>query len=825
MPVATRRSQAGGVTRKAPARKVRTTRSTTNRQNSSNWENDGDGDGDGDGDDDGDGDGDGDDDGDDNDADGQDNPIDSGARALSIFGGTKGHGHGQSSNVDDAVEPLLPREVVDQIDNEVEEFAENLDKFLDQLRESGRRPYHLALELVNKFKVIAHDSARKLDDDYRKERLRQSLRQKQPLVASTSLKLAGSQSRARPDKIALRRQRQQEADVWDLFRIMLEVHHNPDTPSPQQRREDIAAMGPVNHYTTEQELWKRFLLVNDSARERNLVKGWLEQTADHQAGTVGDIMEELEAEYGRSNGLWSHGWMDSREQIKNEKRMRAWPAPDADPLPHLRTKDKTELLVTSLDPDAATRQERVLERSDMEFERAIWTVCWEMLRRGKTWQEVSQWCQEHHEGWRAIVLGQGCDPSQVRSNIRLRRMAFLASQYELSSDHEAAVYGLLGGNTKAVQKVCRSMDDHLYAHYCATLLRQFEQFLAAEVPIRAPKSSLPDENLQDPERAIFDLLEKLRKEPDTKEESIMPMKIIESYVIANDVASMVHTLGHALSVTDQQSGREEKMIAHIEPFWDEKEKNQPEESIGLDPHALRIATHMSIILDIVAPQNLQGDEVIAKSNVTSAYVQALRAAGKRDLIPVYASRLTPGAYVMAMSQVFEDITAPKEQDQTLKLLRSYKLDVTWVLNEHVGHVLSKRLSDIPRSQKPVNILEASDNPKHPGQQIVNGFLDDGHPEQDTHILASLKWYDIVEGLWKDTFFSLSLSLRKALRMFEPSQNSVENGLTLYHSCRQAWSRLQDCHDLSLRPGRPPQVLPRGGQILQPHGCGPGGICR
>ncbi|KXT02713.1 hypothetical protein AC578_5450 [Pseudocercospora eumusae] len=737
MPVATRRSQAAGVSRKVPMRRTRSARNAA----SDKWEMVAR-----------------------EETDDQDADVD--AHAHADLGGA-------DDDLNDALQPL--RDMADRVGSEVEAFAEQLDMFIENLRADTSQTYHLVVELVGQFKDIAREAADRLECDHRRERAQQlrtdwseqnpdvfnGRSQKDALLTSTSLRLGGSISEAKREQVALQRQWQQEADIWDLFNIILNVHHNPQKLS-QSRAQNPPASDAVHRYTTEQQIWDRFLLTNHLAHERSLVKTWLEQTAEHQASDMNGIVEELEAKAGRGKGLWHHGWMHTREQIKHEKRMRAWPAPDADPLPQLRSTDKAELLVTSLDPDAATRQDRVLEKPDALFEQAMWIACWEMLRRGKSWEEVSQWCQERHEGWRAIALGKGFDPSQLRSSAALRKIAYSASKSKVSSSYEAAVYGFLGGNIQAMQKVCRSMDDHLHAHYSAALVGQFDQFLAANYPDRARKDPVLDEASEDPERAIYDLLARLRSQPSTKDESVQPMKLIESYVITNDVGSMIHTLGFALSWTDQHSGRQEKMIAHLEPFWENASQNEPEEAIGLNPHTLRIAAHMGILLDILSPQDLQGDEAIAKMNVVVAYIQTLRAAGKRDLIPVYASRLSMGAYVMVMSHVLEDITEPKEQDETLQLLRQYDLDVVFILNEQLGYVLDKLLTKNLKSEKPVNMLKPSDDAKHPGQRISEEFLADEHPEEDSKVLASLKWFDIVEGLWERTFYSLSLALRKAL---------------------------------------------------------------
>ena len=668
------------------------------------------------------------------------------------------------------------RDMAERVGKEVETFAERLDEFLDSLPQSNT--YDAVLGLVEEYQNIAKDAAYKLEMEHRKERaqlLRQewtsaaqisSVTSTNAFATSTSLKLNASVSENKKAKVEQQRKWQQEADIWDLFRLMLELHHRPDKRAQKRERDErLKELGDVHQYTSEAELWDRFLLTDDVAKERHLVKQWLEQAVTHQASEVNGIVEELESKAGRGRGLWSNGWMHTRERIKHEKRLRTWPEPDAIPLPQLKRSDNTEALVTSLDPDAATRQNRTLEKQDAYFERAMWITCWEMLRRGLSWDEVSDWCEQRNEGWRAIAIGKSSDASEVTSNAAWRKMCYLASQSSSASEFEAAVYGLLGGSINAMQKVCHTLDDHLYANYSSYLVRQFDQYLASNFPERAPfaRQGATEEQLQNPDQAIYDLLGRLRKEPETANEAVQPMKIIQSYLIANDVGSLVHTLGFAVAYADKQLHKVEQMIVHLEPFWDDKQSNQPEMEVAVDPQTLRIAAHMGILLDTLSPQKLDWEAQAAKENTIVAYIQTLRAAGKRDLIPVYASRLTKGAYVATMSRVLQDITDAKEQQETLGLLKQYRLDVIFILNEQLGYMLDQHLAnDLGNKEKPLKMLEASREAHHPSQRIANDFLPEQATEDDRAIVASLRWFNMIDGQWEKTFGNLSLALRKAL---------------------------------------------------------------
>ena len=320
---------------------------------------------------------------------------------------------GTSGTVDEAVAPL--RAMADRVGREVETFAQTLDKFFEDLPTRDNR-FEAAFELVLRFRDIANDVVQDMKTRHDRE-LREQLRKEWseqaraspnsaapgPLASSSTTAL----STRKAEQIKELRSWQQEADMWDLFRIMLELHpFEDDAPHRQQEiGEKLARLGPPHRYTSETDIWERFMLEDNLARERDQIKQWLERTAQHQQSDLGSIVEDLEAKAGGGKGLWSSGWLHTRERIKGEKRLRPWPDATALPLPQIKRSDNNEPLVTTLDPDAPNRQQRTVEKPDAYFERAIWIACWEMLRRGTSWAEICDWCEERKEGWRAVAIG------------------------------------------------------------------------------------------------------------------------------------------------------------------------------------------------------------------------------------------------------------------------------------------------------------------------------------------------------------------------------------------------------------------------------------
>jgi len=669
------------------------------------------------------------------------------------------------------------RDIADRVGKEVEVFAETLDRFFDNLP-TAQDQYDAAHDLVLEFKGIAEAAVEDLQKGHERE-IREQLRTEWSEQAHLSAFESAGRSKARTafsgpaaerkrEQVEELRLCQEEADTWELFRIVLETHYNPNTTSHEQEKEEkLARLGNVHRYTSESELYDRFLLEDDLARERHMVKTWLEQTAENQKSDVPGIVAELEERAGAGKGTWTRGWMHTREKIKSEKRMRTWPQPDSSPLPQIRRTDNNEMLITSLDPDAPARQERTLEKQDAYIERAFWIACYEMLRRGKSWSEVCDWCEDRKEGWRAVAMGKTMFTSETASNMAWRKMCFLASRSESVGDYEAAVYGLLGGNVEAVKKISRSVDDHLYAHYNAILIQQFDHYLQTNYPQRIPQAlqkrghtqdSVADANAAQLE--ILALINGLRKISTTKHESTTPIKMLQSYILANECESLVHTVGTAISRAKNITGNPADMTNRIRALV-KYGSGLAEDKIVTDLRSLRITTHISLVLQVLRTDELAPEQVDIEDNVVDAYIQELRSAGKRDNTPTYASRLQPERYTIALSRVFQDVSSPKERQELLSLVEGFELspkDILWELT----NFLQDDLFGTRTQAKALRMLESSDEDLYPGQRIKAGSLPSEVSPQEEAFVMSFEWFLQMQNHWTETFTALIKGLRDCL---------------------------------------------------------------
>jgi len=328
----------------------------------------------------------------------------------------------------------------------------------------------------------------------------------------------------------------------------------------------------------------------------------------------------------------------------------------------------------------------------------------------------------------------------------------------------------LGGNVEAVKKISRSVDDHLYAHYNAALIQQFDHYLQKNYPERIPlslnKRGYAQDNIADPNAAsleILTLVVGLRKTSTTKHESNTPIKMLQSYLLTNEAESLVHTVGTAIAEVENIQGNQADMTNRIRAVI-QHGSGYPEDKVLTDPRSLRIITHISLVLQVLRDHQLQPNEQDIEDNVVDAYIQELRSAGKRDNTPTYASRLQKERYTIAMSRVFQDISSPREREELLGLVKEFDMspkDILWELTNY----LQDELFTVVRTPKGINILEPTEDGVYPGQRVKIGALPSEVSPQEEAFVMSYQWFQELEGHWTETFLALKMGLRDALCKF------------------------------------------------------------
>jgi nuclear pore complex protein Nup107 len=722
-------------------------------------------------------------------------------------------------------DPLQPlRAMADRVGKEVEKFAERVDHWHTHGNENARAKYQTTVKMVGKFRDVAETQVKELKRAHEKDNkvaLERSVRRRIQHMAdapdadaqSTFGRSMPSKAQsidfnagAEPAKLRDLRDWQAELATWELVRIIIEQHHpEPGTDPAAAKQARLGKVGGDKRYSPNGEIWDRFLLVDDQAKEKALILRWLEQTARNDRSDIESITAELEAQSGKGAHTWTSGWLDTKSKIKQAKRMEGTDQPLKPDVTTLKTADRTQNLVTQLDPDSPARQKRVLEKSDEFYERALWLVCYEMLRRGLPWKDICEWAQERNETWRGVSVGAaqevhpkgGPNVAGPTVGFLFRRMCFYAAR-GARNPYEGAVYGLLSGDLKQAQaqEVCQSWDDHLHAHYNALLLSRFDTYLLQNHANRVTQTLTQKfvfqdavANIGDWESASKKVIGLLKQQKATAAPSTSPMKLIQGALIAQTLDELILKVGTGLADMLQHDQRPVNLMLHPDsdlndpgpkPVGDVRAftSEQCYQTLASDPHAFRILVHIFIVYARGISTQVPSDEMakwIAMDNVVTAYIEFLRISKRIQLIPLYAAQLQPERAAHCLARVLPDIKNSEEQRRCVALLEQYRIDVVEVVSQSFSFAFNNsgfiHFNDgghtvITNPIKRFRILERigiQDIGLWPGYRIQRDFDSIEIEPKEEGIIDALQWYHYVGNDYRQTFEHLKNALTIFLR--------------------------------------------------------------
>ena len=690
------------------------------------------------------------------------------------------------SDVQRALHPL--QATADRVGKQVEKFAENLDRLSNTRQQEINADCRHVIPLVNAYKKIASDTVKHLGSMHGIERGRELSKKTRRRLRSSSGKStprpASAGNKAMKTTVEDLKRWEQEEHTWDLLSLMLQVEFPiPDSARPQAGSDLVrpSKNKQVHRYSSEKEVWNSFLASDDLAWGRHVVVGWLQRSADQTGQNIEQVVEELEACADRGSGLWAHSWLFTKEAIKGQKRLRSWPKaldPDDPGLDAaLLNSEKTKPLVTQLDPDAITRQGRSLEKQDHYFERAMWLACWEMVRRGKDWNYVREWCQERVEGWRAAAM---CgDPRSSLSDIPSapawqsrdlwRQTCALAAKDGGIDEYENAVYGVLSGYLPSVQKVSRCWDDYLFAHYNSYLLHSFDRYVRTNFSDRVPKA-LKDKTGSfkfsmlggQSEQNARDIVENMKQMEATKEEAKDPFKMLQGSLIANSFDNFVFTHGITLAEAANAGGRSKSIPLPQIPVG----KRSITAPITTGDHdLLRIITHMIFIYQDLRYNFQRGGYTEVMENIIVAYIDYLGKAGKQQLLPLYASRLSAKRSLSCLGRQLPIIQEHGERQTFMQLMKQYDINVPGVLSKQLQMIIVDTTPEgsIPSIYPPITILEKSRKDAMALRLIQPNFIGHSITDDQYDLIHGFEWYLLMDGHWTQTMSIGALIYKHLLR--------------------------------------------------------------
>ncbi|KAI9732472.1 MAG: Nucleoporin nup84 [Claussenomyces sp. TS43310] len=681
-------------------------------------------------------------------------------------------------DIDDHEDILHPlREAANRVGREVEKFAEVLDEYnplkaADDIEREGMALdlielcHGIALETVERLRDQHTSYGRKKDGSRWRKKMRgfkinQDMDEEMDDADENPTDLVPLPNSTTVDDL---RRWEEESQTWDLLhrfaQIIISVGHSEGEPAKSSHT--------TNRYSSEREVWVDFLQGDRTAFERDTILRWLKDTADDSGEDIDVLVQELQQNAERGD-IIAHGWLHTKAAIKNQKRIHVWPSTIDPSSPDVQKRHlnstKTEPLVTQLDPDATTRQGRKLEAQDQYFERAIWLGCYELLRRGKSMHDIKEWCRDRTEIWRAVSMS-GLPDSNTEdvesapaytSTALWRRMCFALARQGGADEYERAVYGILSGDFSSVEPVCRTWNDHLFAHYNSLLRCQFEAYLSEKESGRVPTDVTSGFETFDAVQfhggatgnVGRKVVDSLKRHPKTSEEAKKPMKVLQGIIVGNFASKFVYAQGLALSREANQ--KTESLL--LPKFEDYSELDDFDSYISLEDHdSIRVLAHMYLVYKSLG-MSFYADDQVAVENILVAYINFLRLAGKEELIPLYAAQLSEERCYDVLSRTLIDVVDLDQRIVQIKLMRDLGLDVQRFVVLQTTNLLAEypdTSAGFP-ADTDFEILEKSGEGGGTMKRIKPGVIGEVIERSDMLLIRSLEWHLLVDGLWSATF--------------------------------------------------------------------------
>ncbi|KAJ6091664.1 hypothetical protein N7467_003633 [Penicillium canescens] len=650
-----------------------------------------------------------------------------------------------AAGAQEALHPL--RRTADRVTRQIEAFADKLDQFKRKNTTDDFQNVQAAYKLVESYRDLAKNAIKEIQTQQITNRHRASYR------------ASDVKSHEQIQRLQL------EVDTWRLLLNLISIDDPASRASFKEGRQ--TAFQNLHRYSSDREIWEEFLNADQYGLECVVAMRWLEETSKTSTQDFDDLIAQMEARSERGQGLWSHGWLYTKEAIKGHKRLRAWPQPlepnDPGIARSLLSTEEQKPLVTQLDPDALTRQKHGLEKQDEIYERATWVTCWKMLRQGENWTKIREWAEGRLEGWRAVSLcGSSVDDNAPKTRFPIddghtrlmnsrahdswRTACAALTRSPNTDDFQRAVYSLLSGETDAASSVCRSWDDHLYVYFNSVVLQRYRGFctqfqrklsLSPSTPVSFTPEAPGHADLQK-------FLVYLRGVERVSGEARNPFRNIQAAILSKGYDSFFPALAQAVS----QLSADKYGKASIVP---ELAHSPVDESFLIaadDEEALRIATHTYIVASSMTYARADTHFFEQASVIIAGYIATLEEKCLFDLIPLYVSLLPTEMANSVFSKILIEIIDPEEKMQQVRLMRRYGIDVEAVL-EVQWSWLSADVPTIDHSRDVTGYSRVVRRPDglralvSPKTDLIGTSVAD----EDEKMIRSLEWFRAVDGQW------------------------------------------------------------------------------
>ncbi|KAI8815429.1 nuclear pore protein 84/107 [Cladochytrium replicatum] len=346
---------------------------------------------------------------------------------------------------------------------------------------------------------------------------------------------------------------------------------------------------------------------------------------------------------------------------------------------------KGEEIITSLDPDAPTRQSRKIAEEDQNYERALNQTIFDYIRRGNL-DGALDLCEKSKQPWKAASLrgrflfsdgemDNNDENGTVGGNVNRELWRFTCYQMareESFDPYERAVYALFAGDLENAKVACKSWEDHLWANYFVMMDADFGRDLQAKpvyfhsddvVPATLPTSARTPDQILD---SLF-----MSENKDLADAASSPFRIMQARIIL---------------------GQMEEILRGLKTQIDMANAGIQVPSIGNFPQILRFLTHLVLVLRKSGYLlNSEYADFIIRS-----YVDFLIAAKKGTIIALYAAALPAhmqvDSYARFLTLMDDEMLVRWEY---LKLAGTHGVDVHMVARRTVQLAISSLRDEGP----------------------------------------------------------------------------------------------------------------------------------
>ncbi|KAA8894089.1 nuclear pore protein 84/107 [Sphaerosporella brunnea] len=521
-----------------------------------------------------------------------------------------------------------------------------------------------------------------------------------------------------------------EHQTWELFGALVSERLVPgvgERALPRQLAKD--------KFACDARIRAHFFETDPSYREMTIILEWLRRYAPQPSA------DEIEHD---SNYRGNSGWMYTKEKIKAGKRLgrgKQLSLLGGTAINAFLPAGATQNTVTELDPDAPSRQDRRLEEEDEAWEHYLMKLLWKFLRKG-LFDDAKELCEDAGEFWRAASLGGGedaWDPKidgvredkdgvdlRVKGNRRRelwKRMCYALAHQKGGDEYEKAVYGVLCGDVESVLPVCRTWEDMLFTHVNALVEGYYSTKLAEYSRTPATVSQFPyfDAIAYHSRAGVKHnhIMTRIVDEisfHESVQDSMVPLRTIQGSLISLRFPQVVEELARQLQVFAD--------YPEYDPAVD------PELSRGLDAtdaRTLRVAVHILVILQALGSGGEPGSQFhSAGETLIAGYISTLGEFNKFELIPLYASRLSPEKAIATVGKVLVKFEGDdNDRAELINAMRLHDINVDGCLKETME--LTLKLTD----------------PKYETSVVDSGLVFKGFTgelqQEDLQLIRGLEW--------------------------------------------------------------------------------------